>query len=104
MINLLRLLAASRDRVLVRVPAPSKEGPQSGSRKYWAMDKLDPQFFGLLFPFFFVGLWVTICQIISWGGGWSRLATQWPDDGRGGREPIYQGNGISGRVGWASYN
>ena len=33
-----------------------------------------PAWFGAAFPFFFVGMWVLVCTILSRTGGWGRLA------------------------------
>ena len=56
----------------------------------------------LAFPFFFVGLWVLICQVLGRLGGWLRLAEVYGTPGfdvQGRRFRLR-----SGSFGWVGYN
>ena len=51
-----------------------------------------PTFLLILFPFFFVGMWLFICTLLTEFSGWSRLARSYP----GGPRP--EGRRIRGAV------
>jgi hypothetical protein len=40
-----------------------------------------PVWFGAAFPFFFVGMWIFVCKILSRTGGWQRLAQAYGPNG-----------------------
>src|ERR1700742_2187491 len=60
-----------------------------------------PAWLWALFPFFFVGMWVTVSLLLSLIGGWRALARQYPapEPAEGTWFPF-----CSATVGWGNYN
>ena len=57
----------------------------------------------VLFPVFFIGLWLLVGRMLSLMGGWTKLAGQFAQASSG-DTPLYARGGLSGTMGWVSYN
>lgn len=59
------------------------------------------QIFPCLFPFFFIGMWIGVCFLLAFIGGWSRLAEAYQTQTEFvGKKWYFQ----SGRLGLTNYN
>lgn len=54
-----------------------------------------------VFPIFFVGMWLAVCGVLAWMGGWSRMAGKYRARLKPAGKSFWM---LSGSVGWVSYN
>lgn len=56
-----------------------------------------------VFPFVFGAMWVTMLHMLSFTGGWHKLAGRWARPTRPGSRQLSRASFISGSLGWVQY-
>ncbi|ODT72466.1 hypothetical protein ABS71_07745 [bacterium SCN 62-11] len=56
-----------------------------------------------VFPLAFGTMWVTILSLLSFTGGWQRLARRWARSAKPDSRQLFRASWVSGSLGWVRY-